>query len=335
MSPTVSILLPVYNGAATLRRAVDSMLDQTYPHFELLLVNNASTDATSSIIHEYATLDTRVRPLYESQKGIAFALNHGVREAKGPYIARMDADDVSYPTRLEKQVAFMEQHPEIGLVAGLINHEGSSTDTEGYAEYVRQLNRWNTEAQLRHYRFVESPFAHPSVLFRKELMDAYGYYTEAEEPEDYELWLRWFQHGVRMHKLAEPVLGWYDSPTRLTRTDPRCSAECLDAVRYRYLAQWLKSRKDTLPPLYVWGGGKLANRKMKRLQEYSGIPIAGIIDIKEKTGAPLPHIHYLNLPEPGRIFVVSMVSNRGKYQEIDDFLQQRGYVAERDYVLAQ
>lgn len=336
MLPIVSILLPVHNGAATLRRAMDSLLEQHYPHFELLVVDNASTDETPAILNEYVALDARVRTLHEPRKGIAFALNHGLRVAQGKYIARMDADDVSLPMRLERQVDFLERHPETGLVSGLVEYAGTGTESEGYQEYVHQLNRWNSPSRMYHYRFVESPLVHPSVLFRKTLVDAYGPYTEADEPEDYELWLRWYGHGVRMDKLNEPVLRWHDSPTRLSRIDERCSAEALDRVRYRYLARWLMLRNaNGLPPLYVWGGGKLATRKMQLLESLSGIPVAGIIDIKEKKDTYLPHIHYLNIPEPGAIFVVSMVSNRGKYQEIDDFLKQRGYVGERDYVLAQ
>lgn len=332
----VSILLPVHNGGSTLRRAVDSLLHQTYADFEVLLVNNASSDNTGQIIQAYVKSDARVRSLFEPRKGIAFALNHGLRAARGKYIARMDADDVSFPDRLRKQVNFLEQHAEIGLTAGLVEFCGNS-NSQGYAEYVRLLNALQTEDELYRHRFVESPFAHPSVLFRKELTDLYGPYTEADEPEDYELWLRWFRHGVRMAKLPEPVLQWHDSPTRLSRTDIRCSAEAFDRVRYRYLALWLQHRQQTagLKPLYVWGGGKLANRKMKLLEQLSGIPVAGIIDLKAKKDTALPHIHYADLPEPGNLFVVSMVSNRGKYREIDAFLQQRGYRAGQDYILAQ
>lgn len=333
--PYVSILLPVYNGEATLRGAVDSLLGQDYAQFELLLVDNASTDGTAEIIREYANRDVRVRALYEPRQGIAFALNHGLREAKGRYVARMDADDVSLPGRLRRQVDFLDQHPEIGMVAGLVEYDTAAAVSEGYAEYVKQLNRWDTEERMYRHRFVESPFAHPSVMFRKALVDTYGYYTETgNEPEDYELWLRWYRHGVRMAKLPHPVLRWVDSPGRLSRVASYCSAEALDGLRYRYLAQWLKEQKN-LPPLYIWGGGKLANAKMKLLQTLSGIPIAGIIDLREKKNTPLPHICYLDLPEPGNVFVVSMVSNRGKYQEIDAFLMQRGYVCGRDYVLAQ
>lgn len=332
----VSILLPVHNGGLTLRRAVDSLLEQTYPDFEILLVNNASTDHTADIINDYAQQDARVRGLCEPQKGIAFALNHGLRAARGKYIARMDADDVSLPRRLQVQVDFLEQHPGTGLISGQVEFCGGA-DSQGFAAYVQHLNAWQTEEELYRHRFVESPFAHPSVLFRKALIDAYGFYTEADEPEDYELWLRWFSHGVRMAKVPEPVLQWYDSPARLSRTDMRCSAEAFDRVRYRYLARWLQRHQQThgLKPVYVWGGGKLAKRKMKRLEQLSGIPVAGIIDLKAKTDTVLPHIHYLDLPEPGHLFVVSMVSNRGKYREIDAFLQQRGYVPERDYILAQ
>lgn len=331
-TPLLSCVLPCFNAEATLERALRSLSEDPvdFPA-EILFVDNASTDGSADIARKLAVADNRIRILHEPVKGIAYALNRGLAEARGRYIARMDADDFSLPGRLQKQVNYLEQHPHIGLVSGLVEFEGNVSDALGYAEYVRQLNTWQTEEELYRYRFVESPFAHPSVLFRRELIDRYGPYTINDEPEDYELWLRWFAAGVRMAKLPEPVLRWYDSPGRLSRSHVHYAAEAFDRVRYRYLADWLRQKRADLPPLYVWGGGKLATRKMKVLETLTGIPVRGIIDIKEKAG----HLHFSNLPPAGEIFVLSLVSNRGKYLEIENYLRERGYVAERDYVLAQ
>lgn len=333
MSNLVSVILPVYNAEQTIRRAVDSILSQTGCNFELLIIDNASTDGTPNIIHQLAQHDARIRLLYEPKQGIAFALNLGLKNANGIYIARMDADDISFPKRLEKQCEFLDRNADIGLVSGLVEFVGDEARSKGFSEYVTQLNAWKTNDDMYKYRFVESPFAHPSVMFRKSLVDTFGYYSEENIPEDYELWLRWFSQDVQVAKLERLVIQWTDSPERLSRTDERCSAEAFDTVRYNYLAKWFEQNMPT-KPIYVWGGGILANKKMKLFEAVSGIRISGIIDLHQRENSPIPHIHFSNLPPAGEIFIISMVSNRGKYIEIEQYLESKGYVYEVDFILA-
>lgn len=333
---TVSVLIPFYNAEETLVAAVESVASQTvsFP-FEIVLVDNASTDTSPEIARSLAKKYNNITLVYEARQGISFALNTGLKNVRGKYVARMDADDVSLPGRLQKQHDFLDRNPEFGLVSGLVKFVSNLPDATGYKQYVKQLNAWQTEEELYRYRFVESPFAHPSVMFRHELVTRFGPYTEQPEPEDYELWLRWFKQNVRMKKLDDYVLEWHDSPRRLTRSHENCSPEALDRVRYRYLAEWLKPRLSSLPPVYVWGGGKLATRKLKLLEPLAGFKTAGIIDLKSKPASAIPHIHFSDIPAPGKIFIISMVSNRGRYLEIENFLTRKGYVFERDFVLAQ
>lgn len=329
MQPAVSILLPFHNAEEFLLRAIHSVLDQSFSSWELVLVNNASTDNSLSIAQGID--DLRIKIVHEPVKGIAFALNTGLRHCSGKYTARMDADDIMLPQRLEIQSKFLDDHPHIGLISGLVKFNSQLKDARGYEAYVQQVNEWRTGDETRQHRFVESPFAHPSVMFRKELAENFGDYDTSGLPEDYELWLRWMDKGVKMEKLNVPVLQWNDHSQRLSRLHPDYSAEAFDKVRYSYLAKWLRSHSSSLP-LYVWGGGKLARRKMKLLEE-QGIQIKGLIDVKH-LNTSLPFIHYTELPAPGNIFIVSMVSNRGRYAEIRDYLTARGYIIERDFVLA-
>ena len=112
--PSVSVLLPVYNGAAYLEQAVQSILDQTYGYFELIVINDGSTDESSSIIERFK--DARIRLYNQQNQGLAASLNHAVELSKGKYLARQDQDDVSFPQRFEKQVRFLESHPRCGMV---------------------------------------------------------------------------------------------------------------------------------------------------------------------------------------------------------------------------
>lgn len=329
-TPAISVLLPFHNAAAFIRQAIGSVLAQSCRDWELVLVNNASSDDSLTIAQSFT--DPRIRMVHEPVKGIAFALNTGLAHCRGRYIARMDADDVMLPGRLAMQSQFLDEEPSFDLVSGLVEFSSDLDDARGYEAYVQQVNAWRTEDEIRQHRFVESPFAHPSVMFREELVEKFGAYDTSGFPEDYELWLRWLDKGVRMHKLAVPVLKWNDHLSRLSRVHPHYSPEAFDRVRYHYLAKWLKPRVSSLPPLYAWGGGKLARKKMKLL-ESEGIAVKGLVDVTN-ISTQLPFIHYKNIPAPGEIFIVSLVSNRGRYADIRDFLIDRGYKAEQDFILA-
>jgi hypothetical protein len=170
-------------------------------------------------------------------------------------------------------------------------------------------------------------------MFRKTLIDTFGDYTEEDVPEDYELWLRWLNRGVSMRKLDEPVLIWNDSKHRLSRIHNQYSQEAFDKIRYHYLAEWLKKNLNNSLEIYVWGGGKKANQKIKTLLGNITLDIKGIIDVKP-THSIANRIHYTEIPPPGNIFIISMVSNRGKYAEIESFLNSKGYQIEKDFILA-
>jgi glycosyltransferase involved in cell wall biosynthesis len=332
--PRVSILLPFHNvKTAELKKAIASAIKHRLADWELVLVGNANPkgDEAAVFARAVAYYGKNIRIFSEPEKGIAHALNTGLGHCTGEYIARMDADDEMLHSRLEAQSRFLSMNPEIGLVSGLVDFRSELHDHCGYEEYVRQINSWITEEDIYHHRFVESPFAHPSVMFRRELVDRFGGYSTAPIPEDYELWLRWMHNGVRMAKIDHVVLRWNDHASRLSRTHPNYKPEAFDTVRYHYLARWLESRLASLPPVYLWGG-KLARKKAKLLEE-QGVKISGYIDVKQpKPGDEF--MHYMDIPAPGKIFIISMVSNRGKYAEVRDFLLKKGYEFERDFVLA-
>ena len=177
----------------------------------MILVDDGSKDGGSELAQNLPN-DPRIQLLGQPHFGIVTALNKGLGVARGQIIARMDADDVCDPERLGRQLDYMEKNPEVGLVSCLVEHVGTDSSQQGYAEYVRWINSLTTPEQIYLQRFVESPFAHPSVMFRKELVDQFGGYREGDFPEDYDLWLRWLQAGVRMAKVPEELLQWRDLP---------------------------------------------------------------------------------------------------------------------------
>ncbi|MGX5818853.1 glycosyltransferase family 2 protein [Chitinophaga lutea] len=201
LQPTITIILPVYNGAAFLAPAIQSMLDQTFGDFELLIVNDGSTDNSQEIIDSFR--DERIRAIVQPNRGLVAALNRGVQEARGRYIARMDADDVSLPERLAKQVEYMEAHPEtvvLSTVVDLIDEQGNLRGTWA------QDKKYVTREQIRHILPYLNCLTHSNILARREVMQQYPYRPEQKHIEDYDLWLRMLSDGLIIEKLPDVLL---------------------------------------------------------------------------------------------------------------------------------
>jgi glycosyltransferase involved in cell wall biosynthesis len=184
--PALSVLMPAFNAAAYLRAAMDSILAQTHRDFELVVVDDASTDATWSILGEYASADARVRLLRnECNAKIARTLNRGIEAARGRYIVRMDADDWSYPDRLAKQLRFMDAHPRVVVSGGTVEICDEALAPINRRRYPR------TDAEIRDRMFFFSPFCHPAIICRTEALRAAGGYNETlEVAQDYDLYFR-------------------------------------------------------------------------------------------------------------------------------------------------
>lgn len=334
--PAVTVLLPVYNAAATLRAAVRSICSQTFSDWELLIVNDGSTDDSASIAQQCALNDRRITVLHRPHEGLVAALEAGLQQARGRYLARMDADDICYPDRLEKQVDMLEWDSELGLVGGLVEFGGDPAAHRGYALHVEWMNSLIKPEAIYLNRFIESPFAHPSVMFRRSLIDRYDGYRSGPFPEDYELWLRWMDVGVAVAKVKHRVLIWNDSPRRLSRQDPRYHPEAFYAMKAGYLARAVK-RLLQGRSLYIWGAGRVTRKRAAHLEAH-GLTPAGYVDIdpakclpgRQKHPAVLPQ----QLPPPDRAFVVSYVGKRGARALIRHALGLRGFVEGRDFLMA-
>lgn len=332
-SVQVTVLLPFYNAGRSLFGAVESILSQDYEHFELLLVNDGSTDESVGIAKVYAQKHKQVSLLDLPHQGLAHALNAGLAVIESPYIARMDADDISTAHRLSAQVAYLEAQPEIGVVSSLVRHISTEEDQAGYERYVGWLNQQLTSEQIRLNRFVESPLAHPSVMFRKTCVDQFGDYDTSEVPEDYELWLRWMEAGVQMAKVEDYLLDWYDRPGRLSRTDAHYADEAFAKVRAKYLAQWLKSVRPG-EEIVIWGAGRQSRKRLQYLLA-EGIGVEAYIDVRPSYKlVRTPVTNYKEYDYRNRAMIISMVSNRGKREEVKAFLIQQAKVEGQDFILA-
>jgi glycosyltransferase involved in cell wall biosynthesis len=335
--PAISVLLPFHEAASTLEEAVASIREQTFDEWELILVDDGSADGGRDLARGLALQDSRIRLIELPHNGIVKALNTGLKAVAGNYVARMDADDLCLPERLARQFAFLEGHPDIGLVSCHVEHCGDSGAQQGYAEYIRWINELVKPDAIRLQRFVESPFAHPSVMFRQELIKKHGAYRNGDFPEDYDLWLRWMQGGVRMAKVQEVLLQWMDLPGRLSRTDGRYRLEAFYRLKFKYLAEWLARSNPFHPVVRVWGAGRVTRQRVAWLEEL-GVVVEGYYDVDpRKVGEPRPGLSvrlHEEVPVPGKEFILVMAGARGARGKVRSFMEGRCWVEGRDYLFA-
>lgn len=183
VSPKISVIMSVYNSAAFVKEAIDSVLQQTYSDFEFIIINDGSTDTSEDLI--LAVTDKRIRYVRnEGNKGLIYSLNHGVSIAKGRYIARMDADDICDVSRFQKQIHEFEKSPELIVCGSFIKTFGAE---ENYIDYMPV-----SHGDILSSIFFTCPFAHPSVMMRKEALAKLNsvYREEYKHSEDYDLWSR-------------------------------------------------------------------------------------------------------------------------------------------------
>lgn len=332
MVADVAVLLPFRDTAARLDDAIASIIAQTFRNWELLLVDNASTDGGAAIARKWSRSDLRIRLLTEPRPGIANALNTGLAGAMAPLIARMDADDISRPDRLEKQVAYMNKRPVIGVLGALTGFSTSVANSAGMRAFVNWQNGLITPQDHFLKRFVDAPVAHPTVMFRRELIDRYGGYSTDPLPEDHELWLRWMHNGVQFAKLPEELLQWNDHPQRLSRIHPNYSVDAFYRTKVHWLARWLHCELRGRP-VVVAGTSALCVERAKLL-EAEGIAVKGFTDVKRREVKGYMFVPHLELPAAGDVFIVSFISQRGTGNRIAEFLVSRGLVEGVDFILA-
>lgn len=210
--PRISIVMAVHNGEAYLREAVESMLTQTFKDFEFIIVDDGSTDRSADVIKSYR--DKRIHLVRQDNTGLSGALNHGLDIAQAPFIARMDADDISLPTRLARQIAFMEKHTDIDVLG---------TWAETFGDRRPSIWRFPTEPDaIRCAMLFHSALVHPSVLIRRASLEKHKlrYDPQVTYAQDFDLWQR-ADLVLRYANLPEVLIRYRIRETSLDRVERR------------------------------------------------------------------------------------------------------------------
>jgi glycosyltransferase involved in cell wall biosynthesis len=226
--PRITLLMPVFNGEKYLREALDSLLQQTFSDFELLVIDDGSSDGSADIVRSYR--DSRIRfEQNERNLGLITTLNRGLDLARGEFIARMDCDDISLPNRLERQIRFMEEHPEVGVIGTWfekIRDNGTIT-----------VKIPADDATIRFFLIFDNAFLHSSILLRRSLLERHGLRFDADFPyaEDYEFWVRCASY-TQVANIPEVLVRYRDHSENTSNRFRKEQNSTADRVRRRHLA---------------------------------------------------------------------------------------------------
>ena len=333
-TPAVTVLMPMRNATATLDACLDSIQAQSLGDFELLVVDDTSTDHSRELVAARAQTDARIRLLHAPERGLVACLNGGLASARAPLIARMDADDVMDCERLALQREYLQVHPDVDVVASRVRAFPADQLQAGMSEYLRWQNACLDSDAMRDEVYIECPITHPSVMFRRTMVTTAGGYRDGDFPEDYELWLRLTEHGCRLAKIERCLLHWRQHDDSLSRRDPRYSRDAFDRLRAYYLAR--DPRLNSGRPLVFWGAGRRTRRHPAHITALGFTPCAWVDVDPKKIGNRI-----LNIPVVApawlsgrwpRPFVLAWVASHGARENIGVALASMGYERGTDYL---
>lgn len=322
--PRVSILLPARNAAAHLAAAAASLERQTWSDYEVIAVNDGSSDATGALLDAWAARDERVRVLHRTPRGIVASLIEAAAAANGELLARMDADDVARPTRLAEQVALLAADASLGACGTRVRYVPREAVRAGARRYERWLNSLTEPSQLERDLFVECPIAHPALMMRRSMYQRIGGYRDKGWPEDYDLVLRIRAAGGHLANVPSVLLEWREGDHRLSRTDERYSQAAFQRCKAHYLAGMRLHGRQVV----VWGAGPVG-KGFARALAAEGVRIAAFVDLDPRKIGQV--VHGAPVIEPARLdefrgcYAVAAVSGETARSEIRASLSAAGW----------
>lgn len=319
----VSILLPVFNAAPYLEACLISIQAQTFTNWELLAVDDFSTDESRSILQRFQAADPRIQVFSNRQKGIISALRLAFQQSSGSCFTRMDADDLMPPFKLQRLHDLLRRHGPGNLVVGKVRYFSTEVLGEGYQKYADWLNEQMTSGDIFSEIYKECVIPSPCwMVHRHDLLRAEAFEPE-RYPEDYDLCFRFYEAGLKV-VVAPGILHWWrDHGSRASRNDPHYAANHFLELKLPY---FLKLDRDPKRPLVLWGAGQ-KGKLLARLLQQMNVDFHWICNTPKKWEAPIygvdlfPPSKWLTLKRPQIIIAVAAVGAQALI--VEELLQHR------------
>ncbi len=260
----ISILLPVYNAAPFLEECLDSILQQTETDWELLAVNDFSTDNSLDILKKYAATDSRIQALQNTEKGIISALRTAYQNSTGPYITRMDADDRMMPDKLKTLKGLLVKNGNNQVATGLVQYFSENELGEGYQRYETWLNDLTQNQSNFSEIYKECVIPSPCWMTSREDLEKCGAFDPNDYPEDYDLCFRFYEKNLKVVSADGILHQWRDHTTRTSRNDETYANNQYFDLKLPY---FLRLEYQDERPLVLWGAGKKGKRIARMLEE--------------------------------------------------------------------
>ncbi len=266
----VSILMPVYNAAPFLEACLSSILEQSHIHWELIAVDDFSTDNSLEILQHFSSLSPKIKVLSNSSKGIIPALRLAYENAIGDFITRMDADDLMVPSKLEDLSTLLRQKGKGHLAIGLVEYFSEGVLNKGYKKYEEWLNLLtNAESNFTEI-YKECVIPSPCWMTYKDDFEKCGAFNSDEYPEDYDLCFRFYKKKLEVISVKKVLHKWRDHPSRSSRNDPNYADQSFIKMKVPYFLELDFDKNKTLA---VWGSGKKGKAIVLKLLEQNIKPI--------------------------------------------------------------
>ncbi|URZ06306.1 glycosyltransferase [Clostridium felsineum] len=330
----LSVVMPVYNSEKYLSESIESILKQTYSEFEFIIVNDGSTDKSLDIINDYVSKDNRIKLISRTEnKGMVYSLNEGLTIAKGKYLARMDADDISLEKRFEKQINYMKKNDDVDILASKVEVFGDVDEEKKIAHarwYNVDLHKCNDIEKL----FLENCYiAHPSVMMKMStIRQLKGYDLRYKRNEDYNLWLRAISNGYKISMYNEKlIMIRMHSDSKINR----------DKDNYENIKDIIKSRLSYIKEKFkfeninyvIWGASNGGNIALEKIEEvFCNSTLIGYID-KFKVGK----FQNVDIYSPDALKKMNIdyvfIATVPGCKEAKEFLNKNNFVYVKDYLI--
>jgi len=286
----VSILVPFKNTELYISECVNSILSQTYEHFEAIFIDDSSNDASFSIVDSFAKKDNRIQLFKNNGNGIIEALRTAYNNSSGEYITRMDSDDIMTPIRLEVMLNSLKKYGRTHLAVGQVKYFRADGLSDGFARYEKWLNQLTTTGSNYSEIYKECVIPSPCWMLHRDDLDACAGFEPNRYPEDYDLAFRFYKAGYKCIPCEEVLLHWRDYSTRTSRTHEHYAENSFLDLKVDY---FLELNYDASRPLAIWGAGK-KGKTLAKILIRENVPFYWICDNPKKIGKHIYDQELLN-----------------------------------------